>query len=118
MRYQTLLAMLPLCAVSMAHAHALLDHADPRVGSMVTGNLTRLSLWFTQEVEPAFSKVEVRDVNGARVDEGAVQGDSADATSLRIALKALPPGPYEVRWQVLSADTHTTEGHFRFDVRK
>jgi methionine-rich copper-binding protein CopC len=116
MRYQTLLALLPLCVVSLAHAHAILDHADPRVGSVVASAPAKLSLWFTQEVEPAFSHVEVRDVNGARVDEDSVQGDSADATLLRIALKPLPPGSYEVRWHVLSADTHTTEGHFRFDV--
>ena len=118
MRYRTLLAMLPLCVVSTAHAHAILDHADPRVGSVVASAPAKLSLWFTQEVEPAFSKVEVRDLHGTRVDEGSVQVDSADATLLRIALKPLPTGSYEVRWQVLSADTHKTEGHFRFDVGK
>ena len=110
--------MLPLCLVSMADAHAILDHADPRVGSMVARAPTELSLWFTQEVEPAFSKVEVRDANGARVDEGSVMRDPANATLLRIALKPLPPGSYEVRWRMLSADTHPTEGHFRFDVGK
>ena len=118
MRYRTLLALLPLCLVSIARAHAILDHADPRVGSVVATAPTILSLWFTQDVEPAFSTVEVRDENGTRVDEGSVQADSADATVLRIALKPLPPGSYAVRWHVLSADTHTTEGHFRFDVGK
>ena len=118
MRYRTLLAMLPLCLVSIARAHAILDHADPRVGSVIASAPARLSLWFTQEVEPALSKVEVHDAKGARVDEGSVQVDSADATLLRIALKPLPPGSYEVRWHVLSADTHTTDGHFRFDVGK
>jgi copper resistance protein C len=118
MRYRTLLAMLPLCLVSIARAHAILDHADPRVGSVVASASAKLSLWFTQEVEPAFSTVEVRDENGVRVDGGSVQLDAADATLLRIALKTLPPGSYQVHWRVLSADTHTTEGHFRFDVGK
>jgi methionine-rich copper-binding protein CopC len=116
MRYRTLLAMLSLCVVSMAHAHAVLDHADPRVGSAVASAPAKLSLWFAQEVEPAFSKVEVLDVNGVRVDEGPAQVDPADATVLRVALKLLPPGSYEVRWQVLSVDTHTTQGHFHFTV--
>lgn len=116
MRFRILLAALSLCVVPMAHAHAVLDHADPRVGSVVASAPAKLSLWFAQDVEPAFSKVEVLDVNGARVDEGPAQVDPADATVLRVALKLLPPGSYEVRWQVLSVDTHTTQGHFRFTV--
>ncbi len=118
MRYLSALARLPLLlgAASIAHAHALLDHANPRVGSTVAAAPTELSLWFTQKLEPAFSRVEVHDANGARVDDGRAQVDAADATLLRVALKPLPAGTYEVRWQVLSVDTHTTEGRFRFIV--
>ncbi len=107
-----------LCAASVAHAHAMLDHASPRVGSTIAGAPAELSLWFTQEVEPVFSKIEVRDSNGSRVDEGDVRPDASDPTELHIALKPLPRGTYEVRWQVLSVDTHTTEGRFRFSVDK
>ena len=101
---------------SVANAHAMLDRADPRVGSIVAGAPTKLSLWFTQEVEPAFSKVEVCDSNGARMDEGPAQADSADPALLHVALKPLRAGTYDVSWQVLSVDTHTTQGHFQFDV--
>jgi copper resistance protein C len=118
MRYRSALALLLLCIDSMAHGHAFLDHTDPRVGSAVASAPATLSLWFTQEVEPAFSKVEVRDLNGIRVDDGPVDVDPTDATLLHVALKTLPSGSYEVRWQVLSVDTHTTEGHFHFDVSK
>ncbi len=120
MRYLSALAALSLilCVVSSAHAHALLDHANPRVGSTLVGAPTELLLWFTQKLEPAFSKVEVRDSNGARVDEGRAQVDPSDASLLRVALKPLPSGRYEVRWRVLSVDTHTTEGRFLFNVRK
>jgi methionine-rich copper-binding protein CopC len=118
MRYRIVLALLLSCVASVATAHAFLDHADPRVGSVVASAPARLSLWFTQEVEPAFSKIEVRDLNGIRVDDGLVDVNPADATLLHIALKTLPAGSYEVRWQVLSLDTHTTEGHFHFDIGK
>ncbi len=120
MRYLSVFATLSLllCVVSPANAHALLDHANPRVGSTVAVGPTELLLWFTQKLEPAFSRVEVRDSNGARVYEGRVQVDPADASLLRVALKPLPSGTYEVRWQVLSVDTHTTEGRFLFTVRK
>ncbi len=118
MRYLTALArLLPLlCVASTVHAHALLDHANPRVGSTVAAAPTELLLWFTQKLEPAFSSVEVRDSNGARVDDGRAQVDSSDASLLRVPLKPLASGSYEVRWRVLSVDTHTTEGRFRFNV--
>jgi copper resistance protein C len=116
MRYRTALSLLLSCVTSMAHGHAFLDHADPRVGSVVASAPAKLSLWFTQDVEPAFSKIEVRDVNGVRVDDGPVDVDPTESTLLHVALKTLPAGSYEVRWQVLSVDTHRTEGHFRFDV--
>jgi methionine-rich copper-binding protein CopC len=120
MRYLSALArlLLLLCVVSIAHAHALLDHANPRVGSTVGTAPAELLLWFTQKLEPAFSNVEIRDSNGARVDEGPAQVDPSDASLLRVALKPLPSGSYEVRWRVLSVDTHTTEGRFRFNVGK
>lgn len=105
-----------LCVTTAANAHALLDHANPRVGSTVATAPTELLLWFTQKLEPAFSTVEVRDAKGVRVDNGRVQVDSRDATLLRVPLKPLAVGGYEVRWRVLSVDTHTTEGRFRFNV--
>ena len=119
LRRRGLLAMLLWGAsFSLVGAHALLDHSDPRVGSTVAGPPTELLLWFTQEVEPSFSAVEVRDVNGARMDTGPAKADSHDETQLRIALKYLPAGTYDVSWQVLSADTHRTRGHFQFNVRQ
>jgi len=120
MRYVGSLArvLLFLCVASSAHPHALLDHANPRVGSTVASAPMELLLWFTQKLEPAFSNVEVRDSNGARVDEGHAQVDPSDGSLLRVALKPLPTGSYEVRWRVLSVDTHTTEGRFRFIVGK
>ena len=64
-----LLALWPFGA-NVAQAHAFLDHAEPRVGSTVQNAPRELSLSFTQELEPAFSTVEVLDANGKRVDQG------------------------------------------------
>jgi methionine-rich copper-binding protein CopC len=101
----------------IAHAHALLDHADPRVGSMVATAPRTLTLWFTEQVEPSFSSIEVRDSRGVRFDRGRASVDSADRTVLRIGLKPSPAGRYSVRWRALSSDTHTTQGDFEFEVR-
>ena len=39
-----------------------------------------------------------------------------DRTQMRVGLKALPAGTYNVKWRVLSVDTHRTEGDFSFRV--
>jgi copper resistance protein C len=105
--------LLIVMAATAAEAHAFLDHAEPRVGSTVPSAPREVSLSFTQNLEPAFSSIEVKDANGARVDLGK---PSISASVMRVGLKPLPPGTYRVRWQVLSVDTHTTEGSFTFHV--
>jgi methionine-rich copper-binding protein CopC len=94
-RYLSALVTLPLVLwlASIAHAHALLDHASPRVGSTIATAPTEVVLWFTQKLEPAFSTAEVRDSNGACVDDARIQVDSSDATILH-ALKPLSSGSY------------------------
>jgi copper resistance protein C len=106
--------MLPFGA-GMAHAHALLDHADPRVGNMVKSP-HMVSLWFTQNLEGSFSDIQVLDAGGARVSTGHAAVDTSDHKLLRVPVKALPAGKYTVKWHVLSVDTHITEGNFTFNV--
>ena len=95
-----------------AYAHAYLDSANPRVGSTVASPPGQVTLHFTQKLEPKFSKAEVRNAAGARVDAGS----STSGSMLRVSVKALPAGTYRVHWRVLSVDTHTTEGSFSFRV--
>jgi len=117
--------MKPLCKIAAAlavgllplaaQAHAMLDHASPRVGSTIASAPKELLLWFTEKLEPAFSTAEVRNAQGAVVS-GKAQADRSDGTELRVPLKALPPGTYTVTWRVLSVDTHRTQGSFTFSV--
>lgn len=111
------IAVLCLLLVELANgaarAHAFLDHASPLVGSTVQTAPREVALSFTQNLEPAFSTIEVTDASGARVDQGKAQISGA---SMRVGLKALAAGSYRVRWHALSVDTHTTEGSFTFHV--
>ena len=102
--------------VSLAGAHAFLDHATPAVGSAVRASPAQVKLWFTQKLEPAFSSVRVLDRSGKQVDKGDPQVDRADATLLFVSLPQLVPGTYRVAWRVLSVDSHVTEGDFTFNV--
>ncbi len=101
-----------------AFGHAFLDHAAPPVGSTLSAAPDRVRLWYTQELEPAFSGIEVDDAKGVRVDDGKITLGPNDATSLSVGLKPLPPGTYTVHWHVLSIDTHRTEGSLTFEVAK
>jgi copper resistance protein C len=105
-----------LFAAGPAAAHAFLDHADPAVGSTVHGAPVELHLWYTQELEPAFTTVQVLDASGNQVDKGDKHVDASDKAQLIISLQKLPPGTYKVIWRALSVDTHVTDGHFTFDV--
>jgi methionine-rich copper-binding protein CopC len=115
MRTHTLVLslLLALLGTAAARAHAFLDHASPLVGSTLATAPHEVSLWFTQNIEAAFSAVEVSDAKGARVDQGKAQ---ISGNAMRVGLKPLAPGTYRVRWHVLSVDTHKTEGNFTFRV--
>jgi methionine-rich copper-binding protein CopC len=112
-----LIVIMPLLLAALgataARAHAFLDHASPLVGSTVATAPREVLLSFTQNLESAFSSVEVTDASGARVDLGKAQ---ISGNTMQIGVKPLPPGSYKVRWHVLSVDTHRTEGSFSFHV--
>ena len=115
MPVRILLISLLLAALSnaAAHAHAFLDHASPLVGSTVASAPREVSLTFTQNLEAAFSSVQVTGPNGAGVDAGKPQ---TSGNTMHVGLKAAGPGTYHVRWHALSVDTHKTEGSFTFTV--
>jgi copper resistance protein C len=96
-----------------AYAHAFLDHAAPPVNGTVQTAPQQLTLWFTQNLETAFSTVQVTGPNGARIDQGKAQ---ISGNTMRIAIKSAGPGTYHVHWHALSVDTHTTQGNYAFHV--
>jgi copper resistance protein C len=102
--------------VGPAAAHAFLDHSSPAVGSAVPAAPPAVTLWFTQDIEPAFSSVTVTNQAGQRVDLGNQRTPAGQPAVLRVGLKPLPPGSYTVNWRVISVDTHPTQGSFTFQV--
>ncbi len=108
-----MLSMAPIDAI----AHAYPDHADPRVGSTVSGSPARVRIWFDSALEPAFSTIMVHNANNEMVDKGNGHVDPDDPTLLEISLPPLPPGVYRVIWNVVARDTHRTSGNFTFTVK-
>ncbi len=110
------LAALTAASAPPAGAHAQLERALPAAGSAIRQSPARLTLWFSQRFEPAFSTIRIFDVQGQPVRHGDAQVDGADPRQLSVSLPDLAPGTYRVQWRVLSVDTHVSEGHFTFDV--
>ena len=106
-----------LAGLSLAQAHAFLDHADPKVGSTVTGSPSVVKAWFTEELEPAFSKIQVYDATGKEIDKKDVKVDSADKSLMSVSVPTLAAGTYKVKWSAVAVDTHHTTGTFTFTVQ-
>jgi copper resistance protein C len=88
----TLALFIALGAVT-AQAHALLERAEPRVGSSVASPPRQVTLWFTQRLEPSFSTVTVTNGSGQRVDAGR---PSVSGNSMRVSLRTGGAGTYQV----------------------
>jgi methionine-rich copper-binding protein CopC len=111
----TLAIAIVMGAQPIALAHAFLDNAVPKVGSVVTAPPKTIRIQFTQPIEPAFSHIRLFTRDGKAVDTGPAATDPSDRTLLVAPITGtLSPGQYEVRWDVLSVDTHRTNGHFPF----
>jgi methionine-rich copper-binding protein CopC len=108
-----LIVLLLLFATGSARAHALLDHAEPRVGNKVATAPHEVTLWFTQKLESAFSTITVTNSAGERVDTGKTR---VSGNQMAVSLRSGGAGTYHVTWRVLSVDTHTTNGNFTFQV--
>lgn len=106
--------LLLMAVVADATAHAVLERAEPRPASKVATMPAEVKLWFTENLEPAFSTVRVVDARDRRVDREDARVEAANPALLRVSLPPLAPGPYRVIWRVVSVDTHVSQGHFTF----
>ncbi len=116
--FRWILAVILFLVIQLqARAHAFLDHAEPKVGSAVADSPPVIKIWFTQDLEPAFSTIEVQDAQGNEVDKKDTHLDDKDKTLLIVSVPQLSDGTYTITWQVTSVDTHRTQGQFKFTVK-
>jgi len=110
------LATIPLLLLlvgGQAAAHAMLERAEPRVGNTVAMAPRDVTLWLTQKLEAAFSTISVTDPAGQRIDTGKAR---VSGNQMSVSIRAGGAGMYRVIWRALSADAHTTDGSFTFQV--
>jgi len=97
-----------------AWAHAFPASSVPGDGATVRESPREVRIQFTEGVEIEFSQIEVKSPAGEVMNQGKPRRLAAD--TLAVDLKLLRPGIYTIEWQVLSVDTHVTEGVLRFTV--
>jgi methionine-rich copper-binding protein CopC len=112
----SLTLMVAAALAGAAAAHAMLERASPAVGSRLAASPREVRLSFSQALVAAFSSFTLTGADG-RVVAGRPHVDPSDPTQLVLPLKRpLAPGRYQVKWRVVSVDTHVTEGDFSFSV--
>jgi len=111
-----ILFLIVLTGATRLEAHAFLKRAEPAVGSTVQTSPAEVRIWFTENVEPAFSTVQIFTADGKEVDKRDVHLDPSDHALLHVSLPPLGGGTYKVVWRVVSVDTHVTNGNFNFRV--
>jgi copper transport protein len=112
----TIIGMVLIFSVKPVLAHANLLRSDPPANAALDTSPIIIRLWFTEPLEPDFSRFTVRDSSGTVVATPPSQVDPADHTQLVMRPSTLPDGLYTVSWRVLSTDGHSTEGSFSFGI--
>jgi methionine-rich copper-binding protein CopC len=98
-------------------AHAFPDHSDPEVGATVDSSPEIIRIWFDSELEPASSKIEVRNSDDKRVDKNDGRVDADDLRLLEVSVPTLLSGRYRVIWSAGAKDGHHSNGDFTFRVK-
>jgi copper transport protein len=100
-----------------AAAHANLARSEPPANASLTEPPGEIRLWFTETLEPRYSRIILLDASGAEVPTAPGSIDSADVRQMVLAPGDLPSGVYTVSWRSLSAaDGHVTQGSFAFGI--
>ena len=106
-------------APGLALAHAELVSSNPADGAAIawTNAPTSLSLTFSEDVGKDVTTVHVTRPDGSEMAAGAAQVDFDNGKLVTVALKALTPGPYTVKWHAVTTDDNgQTDGTFSFTI--
>jgi copper transport protein len=111
---------LTLMFPAIASAHAILLRSDPAKDSVLSIPPRGVRMWFSEDLNPAFTTAVV--INGAneRVDNHDAHISPNDTKEMDLTLKPnLPPAAYIVVYRTQSAvDGHILRGSFIFSVAR
>lgn len=107
-----LLALAALPAFAHAHPKAMTPAANSTVAAP-----SEISVFFSEPLEPKFSKLELKDAKGSVLSKQPSLLDPKDKTHLTLALPHLDAGVYHVHWVSAATDGHRMDGDYSFNVK-
>jgi copper resistance protein C len=111
-------ALLALFALPLpVFAHAIMVKSQPVVDSTITESPKQVDVWFNDKVGSEYKALAVIDSAGKRVDNKDAAQETFDQSHLYVTIPQLPPGTYNVRYRVVSLDTHIVTGKFKFTIK-
>lgn len=114
-----------LCAISLTlllpelvSAHAILLTSNPAKDAVLRTPPTQIQMWFSEDLNPALSTVQVINSERQRVDKSDPHVNAGNSREMDVSLQAnLQPDVYIVVWRTDSADDgHVLLGSFIFTV--
>src|SRR5512143_1855972 len=112
-RSVALALIIALLTSGVVLAHADIVRSDPAANAVLDQAPSRVTIEFTEPVEPRLSKIEVLYDDGSGADNNDPTHDPSDPTKLSVWLKDSRTGTYIVSWRALSeADGHVTSGAY------
>jgi methionine-rich copper-binding protein CopC len=118
MKYIIVITTILFTTASFVSAHATAERSEPKVGAEISKPPADVKIWFSEAIEPAFSKIQVFAPDGKEIDKKDSHVDPKDKRLLIVSLPGgLPAGTYRVHWQVVSIDTHRTQNDFKLVLK-
>ena len=109
--------LVPDLGPEKVEAHANYAESDPAANSVIEESPERVTVGFTEPLEPALSEIQVFDSRGDRVDRQDSAVDLSDPLLMAVSVEPLADGTYTVAWKnVSTVDGHRVRGAFVFSV--
>ena len=99
-----------------AGAHAIILESEPAAGAKLAEPPARIYLRFNSKLEKRLSHITLTATDGRPTPLPVTADGSEKPDRIVLPLGSLRPGAYVVRYKVLAADGHITEGALRFTV--
>ncbi|RCW47467.1 putative copper export protein [Paenibacillus prosopidis] len=106
--------MIWACLPGFVSAHAYILQSTPLQNAELTDSPSTIRIKFTEKIDTKLSTITLHN----SADGSSIPGtlSSEGDVTLLYTIPKLDKGVYKVSWQVLSLDTHITDGSFRFAV--
>lgn len=108
--------LLMAAATTTALAHAKMTTSIPKDGAVVPAGLSEIELSFSKPLRLTLVHV-IRAPDKEKTEVPLTSKlPSSFVNSAKVAVGALPAGPYEVSWKAVADDGHVMGGSFKFSV--